>query len=97
LKRFLKSDLKDCPFSEKGKIGYGIQYQREFNTMSFSGIARPDIHGKTLIFQITDVRQRILKEIWIFGKGNNDVKRSLKRSEDKKNESEARGNEYQIL
>ena len=93
LKRFLKLDLQDCPFSEKGKIGYGIRYDREFNTLSFSGTARRDIEGKTLVFQITDLRQRILKELWIFGKGLGN--QSLMRKS--VNELDAMGKEYQIL
>jgi len=67
VKRFLKLNLKKCPFKEKGKIGYGIGYVKKYNTVSFNGVVDSDLIEKTLIMQITNPQQRILKELWIYG------------------------------
>jgi len=95
-KRLLKLDLLDCPFSEKGKIGYGIRYSKEYNTLHFSGIVKPDIQNKIVVFQIKDLRHQILKELWIYGGDDVQYSNEFRKSFIYKNEQQARGNDYEV-
>jgi len=62
VKRFLKRDLKS-----NYKINYGINYEITDDVLNFSGVAKSNVEGKTLVVQILTTRNRILKEIWIRG------------------------------
>jgi len=65
--RFLKLDLKDIYFNEKNKINYGINYQIIDDQLCFYGVAQNYLKGKTLVVQVKNRKQRIMKEIWIHG------------------------------
>ena len=85
----LRLHRSDFPFREKGKIGYGVGYHKEGNTLYFNGIVNYDIINKTIVVQITNLQQKILKELWVFGNttaaGNNEREESeKKKKQDKK-------------
>jgi len=95
LKRALKLDLQSTTFCEKGKIGYGIGYTKEYNTLCFNGVVKPDIMKKTIVIQITNLKQKILKELWVYGNfGNEEECGGIL---DEKSEIEAKGKDYEIF
>jgi len=49
------------------KIDYGINYSIADDILNFTGIAKEYLQGRTLVIQITTIRNRILKEIRIHG------------------------------
>jgi len=70
--RFIKFDLKNIYLNEKSKIDYGINYKIKDDILFFYGEVDKSLIGKTLVVQITDPRSRILKEIWMHGRSNDD-------------------------
>jgi len=60
--RFFKRDLKRVY-----KINYGIDYEITDDILTFSGVTKRNLEGRTLVIQIETTRERILKEIWIRG------------------------------
>ena len=93
LKQFLKLDLRDCPFREKGKIGYGVEYFREYQTLYFQGVVRPDMRNKTLIVQITNLQHKILRELWLIGDSEDEGVTVV----NDKREIEAKGKGYEVF
>jgi len=92
--QFLKMDLIQIYFSEKNKIDYGINYKIHNNKLYFYGIVQESFEDKTIVVQITNIRHKTLKEIWIHGCSNNgfDGNGSLIL----RDETEARGHGYEI-
>jgi len=68
--QFLKADLWEIGFQDKGKIDYGFDYKIKNNTLQFYGTPTKAFSGKTIVVQISDHRHRILKELWIHGTQN---------------------------
>ena len=99
-KQFLKFDLANLSFNEPGKIGYGVRYQKKFNTLYFHGLVEEDFRNKTIVLQIVNMKQKILKELWIhcankqFASEENDREQQ---SFYTLNELEARGKEYEAF
>jgi len=94
LKRFLKLDLGESPYREKGKIGFGIGYSREYSTLCFNGIVKSDMRNKTIVIQITDLKHKILRELWLFGGNEQEGSEGFL---DEKSEIEAKGKDYEIF
>jgi len=67
LKTFLKLNLWIIDMSDKGKVGYGIRYKVEDNTLIFYGAPHRNMAGKTIVVQITNPRGKILRELWLDG------------------------------
>jgi len=70
VKQFLNLDLLDFavnPVIGTGKLGYGIRYEIRKGTMYFYGTPIEDLKGKTLVIQITNLKNKILKEVRIKG------------------------------
>jgi len=65
--RFLKLDLRDIYLNEKTKINYGINYQIIDDKLCFYGVTQNYFKDKTIIVQVKNLHQRIMKEIWIHG------------------------------
>jgi len=65
--RLFKINLRDAHLHGKNKLGHGIEYKIVGDTLFFCGIADQNLEGKTIVIQITNVRKRILKEIWTHG------------------------------
>jgi len=71
IKRFLKKNLYDLQSAQKGqKMAYGIDYEIKNGVLRFSGVAEEMFCGKTIVVQITNLRHKILKEVWIHGVNN---------------------------
>jgi len=64
---FLKKDLREIGFQDKGKLDYGFDYKIKNGALNFYGSPTQDFRGKTIVAQIVNRKQRILKEIWIHG------------------------------
>ena len=71
--KFFKLDLKEIIFTKKQKLGYGINYEVKNEAICLFGIPDERFAGKTLVVQIINRKQRILKEIWIHGVGSEDI------------------------
>jgi len=67
IKRLFKLNLEKIDFSDKGKLGYGLSYEINNETLYFLGTPEKRFKGKTMVVQITDKKQKILKEISIHG------------------------------
>jgi len=67
LKNFFKMDLWLIDFSDKGKLGYGIHYVIEDNTLVFYGTPHRNLKDQTLVVQILSQRGKILRELRING------------------------------
>ena len=65
-KRFFKLNLKSNDFMDKG-LCYSVYFKMEDNTLTFYGTPHRNLAGKTLVFQITNKRGKILRELWING------------------------------
>jgi len=100
-KRFLKLDLGKVSFQGSDNIGYGINFTKKYNTLYFHGVIAEDFRGKTLVFQVTDLKEKILKEIWIEcvyeKKSNYEETERDQRSFYNSNELEARGKDYEAF
>jgi len=59
--------LEKIDFSDKGKLGYGISYEINNETLYFLGTPDKRFKGKTIVVQITNKKEKILKEIFIHG------------------------------
>jgi len=71
IKRFLKRNLKNFHPGEKGqKVGYGIEFELKNDVLRFCGKAEEKFSGKTMVVQFTDLKQKILKELWIHGRAD---------------------------
>jgi len=94
LLKFLKLDLRQIFFGDKNKIDYGINYKIHHDKLCFYGVIQDNFRDKTLVVQVTSIRHRILKEIWIHGVSNEsfDGNGSLIL----RGEKEARGQGYEI-
>lgn len=69
LQRKLKMDLR--PLEMKGKeLGYGIYMDYRNDRLLFKGIPHEQIHGRTLVVQVTTKKGMILRELII--EGNHD-------------------------
>jgi len=90
--RFLKFDLRSITVGNKNKVDYGINYRVAQSMLSFCGITSGDLEGKTIIVQITNTNQKILKEIWIYG-NSDDI---FEKKEFCGSESSQRGKSYEV-
>ena len=86
IKRFVKMDLEDVNFSDRGKMTYGIYFKVENDVLSFHGVPEEMFLNKTVVVQITTKKHRILNEIWMHG-----VSKSLG-----ENEEVAKGKSYEV-
>ena len=94
IKKFLKKDLEDVNFSDRGKMTYGIYFKVENDVLSFHGVPEKRFINKTVVIQITTKRHRILNEIWIHGGVSKDQERqSINFGA---NEEVARGKNYGV-
>ena len=59
--RFFKKDLREI------QIDYGFNYKIQNGVLNFSGTPTHDFVGTTVVLQVVNRKQRILKEIWIVG------------------------------
>jgi len=97
LKELIKLDLENVNFSDKGKMGYGMYYKIQNDVLSFYGVAEEKFANKTIVVQITDIRHRILNEIWIRGVAKGREKYGNHGSlAPETNENIARGNHYEV-
>jgi len=94
LMKFLKLNLRQIFFGDKNKIDYGIHYKIHHDKLCFYGVVQENFKDKTLVVQVTSIRHKILKEIWIHGVANNgfDGNGSLV----VRSEKEAQGQGYEI-
>jgi len=67
LRRFFRLDLESIDFSSKGKLGYGIDYEISNEMLIFLGTPEKRFKGKTMMVQIMNKKQKILKEISVHG------------------------------
>jgi len=65
IKGYLKWDLEEINFNERGRADYGIQYKIKNSALCFSGTVQEDFKGKTMVIQLTNLKHKILKEVWI--------------------------------
>jgi len=65
ISRFLKFNLKD---SQKYKVGYGLEHTIKNDILRFSGFMDKKFNQKTLVIQITSIKQKILKGVWVYGR-----------------------------
>jgi len=65
--RFLKRDLEIIPYSGRSRMVYGINYRIQGDALHVSGTPDENFAGKIIVLQIISKRQRILKELWIYG------------------------------
>ena len=92
IRRFLKLNLWDLQSAQKGqKMAYGIDYEIKNDVLCFSGVAEEKFCGRTIVLQITDLRHKILKEVWIHGVNENGGQNNGK------GELEAQGENYEML
>ncbi len=69
-KRFFKKDLPPVLSANGKRIGYGLKHKIENGVLRFYGVVEDEIRGKTLVIQIANGREMILKEIWIYGEAD---------------------------
>ena len=91
--RLLKLDLRDVHLNDKNKIDYGINYRTINDKLAFHGTVQDYFKGKTLVVQIKNLHQRIMKEIWIHGVSNDFQRDEIFMI---RGEQEARGQGYEI-
>jgi len=66
LKVFTKYDLEPMNLNSMVNVNYGINVDFENDMLHISGAPQENFKGRTIAVQITDSRQRILKEIWVY-------------------------------
>jgi len=93
--KFLKMDLMPISFNDKNRIDYGINYKIHGDKLCFYGTVDSNFKDRTLVVQVTNIRHKIIKEIWIHGVSQNNVN-----DDDGRyfigNEKEMRGQGYEI-
>jgi len=69
IRRFLKKGLEVISLNGKKEIGFGIHYEivKNTNTLRFYGSVWDNFAKNVLVIQITDKRNKILREIWLYG------------------------------
>ena len=90
LKEFFKVDLENVNFDN----GYGINWKIENDKLHFYGTPEEKFENRSLVIQVTDLKHKILKEVWIIGacdKSNENGSDSFVKSE-----SVMRGKGYEI-
>jgi len=87
LYNFMKRDIKEIRFGEK----YGIHHRVQNETLHFYGCPEERFNGKIMVVQIKTRKERILREIWIYGVGKENDEQQLMR------ESHLKGRRYEVL
>ena len=62
--KFLKMDLRKINYVEKSRFMYGLSYRIQENALHIFGTPDKSFEGKILAFQIRNIHQRILNELW---------------------------------
>ncbi len=65
IKRFLQKDLKPFAFLNKQKIGYGIKYKIDGNTLRFAGRLTNDLKDGIIVVHFKKGGKKTLREIWL--------------------------------
>lgn len=93
IKGCLTLDLEEINCNERGRADYGIDYKIKNSALCFSGIVQEDFQDKTIVVQLADPKERIMKEIWI----SEDSRRPIGGFDSiPSHEKAARGQSYEI-
>jgi len=66
VKTFLKLDLRKINYLNNIKVDYGIKCNFEDDCLIFSGNVQSNFKRKTVVIQIMNHHERIMKELWIY-------------------------------
>ena len=70
IKALLRFHLHKLQFSNKEDLGYGLKYMFQKNVLHFYGIPEANMEYDTLVVQILNKREMVMREIYIFGAEN---------------------------
>ncbi len=70
IQTFFRTHLHKLQFSNKEDLGYGIKYEFKKNILHFYGTPDASMEYDTLVVQILNKRQMIMREIYLFGAEN---------------------------
>jgi len=75
IKALLRYHLQMLQFTNKEELGYGLKYVFKKNVLHFCGMPEASMEYETLVVQILNKREMIMREIYIFGAENKNRQR----------------------
>jgi len=77
IKALFRKHLQKLQFTNKEDLGYGLKYVFKKNVLHFCGTPEASMEYETLVVQILNKREMIMREIYIFGAENKNRQRDF--------------------